>query len=1143
MEDNSFKPFDPSKVIEEKNKQRDALLSLKVEEKTKNNSEKNDTHNPELISQEDIDNLVNGSQQDKLDTTKNSEEKSETKNYKEEIANIKSKDELMNFLDSIEGIEGLNSADFRKSDYLKELIEYIFNKKNKDRISRLPEADGFRDKVGEIFDMTFGEEKEIKEKENIDAEKAKDSDVESKEDKELQKLILEVEKTRATYAKKDYEVANSIENIKRVLGKVIKIDSKDFRDTEGPYGEYQKALKNLLGYRVNRLKEKNHSIKENTEIDELIKYYNQDEKINLYEAHTNARSEVWEEKFKIPGYLTKFSGKLVNEYRKVSWKKKLAISAALTAAGLGTAFAGSLGIAGAAGAASVVGAAKLVQRGISGVMIGAGATGAMEAAHRKKENKKAEEKGKNIKEELEKSENNAEIYDKLMEKMQAEMSEYQKDLKTEKDKARHRKILGVTIGIVFAKWGAEAMRNVSDTSGFTEALKVAGKYYADGIVGISEKTGLTDAFGSAKDFARSFWAGKTETAMSSVHPATKEILGDHVEKNYLHSSSQAPLEKEVANTGTTTSPENQNVKTGSLDSGKIEIVPGENTEIVSKGGSFTGSVEEHLEKMGFSHDKAKETAYKMYMEYMEHCPDPTGRDYNIIQPGSKIEFGFDENNKLKIINFEDGKKFSISNVNTEKSVSSGKNIESSGDIKNNGSSSMIMNESKEPPRNVVLEESSIKPEDVSSESVDTSTKSVSTETPVKQAEIIENKVSIPRAFKTFNARALEMLKTNEGLSKVDQVKLKIIFEHPEKVRVEFPHNNTVSYEGLYINNEGKTVPFKVNVQPSTGFIHEHDISGDRESFNLAELNSKVDESVKPKISQKIPIESDNEAPSEVPNKSVESSTKSNVENLETDNQAKIESGSITPEDKIRINKEGIKHLEKNLEKINKLISEPLTEKNYNQQIGSKSVTKARRLLYERILKNPESVNVDYSSNGSIAYKGFVESNGRKDFFKILINPNTESLSEKMGITEKDYNIGTPLNEINSVESSASAVQAPQETPSSPKQVETPNQIQNPEIIDEIYKKYGFVESDGPIEKISKIGRKISLNNSKHWENIKDFKFSELKNYSNVLGDNAEIVEKDCVKMLGVRAEYKEGETVKEWLLKIAKIMKNMDSGK
>ncbi|MFA7319621.1 MAG: hypothetical protein WC022_03450 [Parcubacteria group bacterium] len=246
---------------------------------------------------------------------------------------------------------------------------------------------------------------------------------------DLEELQAAVEHARMGYAKKDYEVTSVFAKIKKIFGGNLRSIPGNHPETHDQYNAYKIALTELLDYQVAQLKEKNLSPEESgTEMERLTKYYNQDEKANLYAARTDARAEIWEKKYgKAPGWIAKYGGKYINKYRKLNWKTKMALGVGAVLSGAGLLVAG--------------------QRILSGAAAGMGVTAVMEARYRQKEEARLAQEQTEIKEKLEKIADPEERYSKFMEHMQAEMDGYGKDLRTEKSKAFQRRMLGATAGI------------------------------------------------------------------------------------------------------------------------------------------------------------------------------------------------------------------------------------------------------------------------------------------------------------------------------------------------------------------------------------------------------------------------------------------------------------------------------------------------------------------------------------------------------------------------------------------------------------------------------------------------------------------------------------------------------------------------
>ena len=275
----------------------------------------------------------------------------------------------------------------------------------------------------------------------------KDAGINGKEQEAV--LTTAVETARDLYAKKDYELTNAIAGIKNTLGRFFRPNQQTSQESKIYFANYKDALRNLLDHQIKELKKENLSPAELTKrMEVLTKYYNEGEQINLIEARTNAKTEAWESKYKLPNYLAKKSEKFVNGYRKLDWKLKMLASVGLLSAGVAVGIAGTAGFAGATGLASAVGVVKLMKRGLSGVMAGAGITGALEARYRKKEGEKRQKEQTDIIGNIESVEDPEAKYEAMKQSMQKEMDGYAKGLKTEKDKARSRRLFGLTAGIL-----------------------------------------------------------------------------------------------------------------------------------------------------------------------------------------------------------------------------------------------------------------------------------------------------------------------------------------------------------------------------------------------------------------------------------------------------------------------------------------------------------------------------------------------------------------------------------------------------------------------------------------------------------------------------------------------------------------------
>ena|GEM_PF-1528494 len=275
-------------------------------------------------------------------------------------------------------------------------------------------------------------------------------------DKKLLELKSAVEDARNGYARKDYEVTNVFAKLKKLFGKSMKTDTENVSDMQSFYNAYRKSLNEYLDYRIEGIKKNNLLSPEELrkEMGGLVKEFNWEEKINLYEARTNARAEARKDKFDYKALKAVESA--VNRYRKLDWKIKLAVSAALLGTGVGAGFALTSGIAGAAGFVSLVSTAKGGQKILSGLSAGVGAVGMQEAVRRKLDTRKAEKDKEKILKDLEKVGDAEERFNALMGRMQSEVDTYKSSLEREKRKARNRRIVGAGMGI-FIGSGAMAV--------------------------------------------------------------------------------------------------------------------------------------------------------------------------------------------------------------------------------------------------------------------------------------------------------------------------------------------------------------------------------------------------------------------------------------------------------------------------------------------------------------------------------------------------------------------------------------------------------------------------------------------------------------------------------------------------------------
>lgn len=239
----------------------------------------------------------------------------------------------------------------------------------------------------------------------------------------IEQLKKELEEARQKYAEADYKVNNNISKMKSFFGKFLKTEPMDVTEVNEAFTTYKNKASELSRSQIDVIKNNKNLDPETMrkELGDLVKYFNYDEKMNLYESRTKARAEA--NKNNIAFQALKGSGWLINKYRKLNWKTKL-IGGAI----FGVITGGSL---------------VMAQRGFGSVVAGVGAMATMEALQRRSENKKSEKETQNM---LKGFENSEEQMKRIVSYLEGEINEYEANLKDELKKARTRKFIGLAAG-------------------------------------------------------------------------------------------------------------------------------------------------------------------------------------------------------------------------------------------------------------------------------------------------------------------------------------------------------------------------------------------------------------------------------------------------------------------------------------------------------------------------------------------------------------------------------------------------------------------------------------------------------------------------------------------------------------------------
>lgn len=242
----------------------------------------------------------------------------------------------------------------------------------------------------------------------------------------------EVKKARELYAMKDYETTNLLARIKGKLG--IKMENQGIDSTREAYLNYKNKVNELMSFQLEEVRGKGLDGAElKKQMGYLFKEYTCEEKTKLYEARTNARAE--KSKGKFGEKIMQKSSEIINGYRRANWKYKVALGLALLAGGFQGVFAAGAGY-----------GAMAVYRAFSGAVAGVGTAATLEAFYRRKEIKNAK---KGLEKLFADNENfsNKDKIDALYGSLHTEINKYDENLKSEKDKARQRKLWGALVGV------------------------------------------------------------------------------------------------------------------------------------------------------------------------------------------------------------------------------------------------------------------------------------------------------------------------------------------------------------------------------------------------------------------------------------------------------------------------------------------------------------------------------------------------------------------------------------------------------------------------------------------------------------------------------------------------------------------------
>ena len=477
-----------------------------------------------------------------------------------------------------------------------------------------PEEESEEAKILEIRDVPeFDETKKVilnkEEAEKIREEKNEDiielTDVVEKgpgiREGELEKLKQEVEKSRKEYLETDYKKNNAFKRIYKFLGGAFKDKKERNFENDQDIAYYRAHYDNaLFNYKNAVLEDAKNKKVSNKELGDILKFFEMESKISMAEGHDQARAENQEGK--LLGYININASKMIESYKKLPLSKKIAIGAAF---GFGAAAAG---FAGSALAVGTVASAAMMRKIFMGMVAGSTAALVAENITQKNRGKSVEKEVSGFEKEMEKTISKEEINDRLEYKIDNLI--YDGDQKINKIKNKNLRNLGIGIGVGFAS-----------SVLVPEFVKHGKEWFSH--------------LGAGNKVMEHFVSHHSNSAGAPK-------ISDHINPDNIKTEGA----KDIL-------PETKINAPATVHEESIVEMPKNIDVSVSKGGSLESAIIKNLEASGVNHKEAGGMAHRMYLDYIETHPDPTGKGYNLIHPNAHLELSPDGKN---IVSFQDSPK-------------------------------------------------------------------------------------------------------------------------------------------------------------------------------------------------------------------------------------------------------------------------------------------------------------------------------------------------------------------------------------------------------------------------------------------------------------------------------------------------------
>lgn len=455
--------------------------------------------------------------------------------------------------------------------------------------------------------------KEFKPEENKAPEEKEKTAQERKE--EIEKLKEEVEKRRKDYLDADYERKKAYKRIGSFFGKLFKDKQEKNLENDEEIAWYRAHYDDsLMQYKDARLEDARKNGASDKELLDIAKEFQLEANVNVADGVTQVKVENQEGRFS--GFIKEHSKKIVEEYKKMSLTKKIAIGAAFGVAGVGSVYIGGVAV-------GIVGSAIAARRALLAVVTGTTVSLTAEAMGKKATDKKIEKEIENLEKEIS-GLNEEEKFKLITEFINKDIED--KNNKIDKIKNKNLRHLaygmGAAIGTMILP---KVTRMFSESTGASAWVKehILGKMKAPNNLDMMEKSfpGEDKVSTSSYEKGSSYFSDQegTETGKSAFDASETEkpMVTNVPEEDLQGKTPEVETETEVT----------LEVQKGSSLEGSLINYLNENPNLVERYNEFNGGKKFDVGQI----------AHRMALEYAEKNSEifPQGPP-SLIQEGSEI---------------------------------------------------------------------------------------------------------------------------------------------------------------------------------------------------------------------------------------------------------------------------------------------------------------------------------------------------------------------------------------------------------------------------------------------------------------------------------------------------------------------------